>query len=368
MPADTLTLREINRATLARQMLLTRERITALKAVERLVAMQAQWPRPPFVGLWTRLEKFRRDDLTTLLEKRQVVRATFVRGTLHLATAKDFIALRPAIQPMLHAAMHAILKERAAALNMDRLINHARALLAREPRTFEELRDEFLRKDPKADERAMGYAVRMMLPLVQVPVGNKSPWAFPSQARFALADEWLGRRVPLETSSPPDQLVLRYLAAYGPASLANIQAWTGLAKLGDTIEALRPRLKTFTGGGQRELFDLPDAPRPDEDVTAPVRFLPEYDSVIATRADERFVSRPHRSRVFLSALRIAATVLVDGFAAATWKLERTKHTAAILIEPFSPFAAKVRKEVTAEAEALVRFAEPDAREFDVRFN
>ena len=212
----------------------------------------------------------------------------------------------------------------------------------------------------------MGYAVRMMLPLVQVPVGPEAPWAFPAQPRFALAEEWLGRVLPRPTSPRPDALVRRYLAAYGPSSVADIQAWSGLPALRETVEGLRPRLRVFRDEGGRELFDLPEAPRPDADVPAPVRLVPEYDNLITTRADERFVARRDRPRVFLSALRIAATVLVDGFVAGTWKLERKKGAATVAIAPFTTFSPRTRKEVTAEAEALARFAEPDARDFAVR--
>ena len=212
----------------------------------------------------------------------------------------------------------------------------------------------------------MGYAVRMTLPLVQVPVGREAAWAFPAQARFALADEWLGRALPRDAEPRAEPLVLRYLAGYGPASVADVQAWSGLPALGETIEKLRPRLRTFRDEQGRELFDLPDAPRPDEDVPAPVRLVPEYDNLIGTRRDERFVARGHRPRVFLSALRLAATVLVDGFVAGTWKLDRKKSTATVTVAPFSPFSARTRKEVVAEAERLARFAEPDAGKFDVR--
>jgi Winged helix DNA-binding domain len=366
MPTNTLTLRQINRATLARQMLLAREPITPLKAIERLVAMQAQWPRPPFVGLWSRVEGFERAQLAALFAQRKVVRATLLRGTIHVATARDFLALRPTVQPVLEAGMQALLRDRLAGLDLDGLILRTRSMLARRPQTFAELRDNFLRADPKADERAMGYAVRMLLPLVQVPV-EEAEWAFPAQACFAPADQWLGRKVPT-APAPPDPLVLRYLAAYGPASAVDAQAWSGLPRqaVRDAIERLRPKLTTFRDEHKRELFDLPDAPRPDADVPAPVRLLPEYDNVIATRADERFVAQRDRPRVFLSALRIAATVLVDGFVAGTWKVEATRKQALVLIEPFAPFSTKARTAVLAEAEALVTFAEPEAGQHAVR--
>ena len=366
MPAEALTLRQMNRATLARQMLLARERIAPLKAIERLVGMQAQWPRPPFVGLWSRVHGFARADLAKILAERKVVRGTSLRGTLHLVTAKDFVALRPTLQPVLEAGMRSILRQRGAAIDADRLIAQAQALLAEEPRTFEELRERLLHDDPLGDERAMGYAVRMLLPLVQVPTDDAA-WSFPTQARFALAEKWLGRPVARHGEARPDQLVLRYLAGYGPSSVADAQAWSGVPGLRETFEWLRPRLVSFRDEQGHELFDLPKAPRPAGNVPAPVRLVPEYDNLIAARADERFVARQDRPRVFLSALRIAATVLVDGFVAGTWKIERSRTAAKMTIEPFAPFAARPRKEVAAEADALLRFAEPDARTFEVRF-
>jgi hypothetical protein len=365
MSAETLTLRQQNRATLARQMLLAREPIAPLRAIERLVALQAQWPRPPFLGLLCRLKDFECQDLRALLDRRRVVRATFLRATLHLVSARDFVALRPAIQPALDNAMRSILKQRGASLDLDRLVAHARELLADGPLTFEDMRDRLLRSHPKEDERAMGYAIRMLLPLVQVPVVDEAAWGFPAQARFALAEEWLGLSISREPA-PPDALVLRYLAAYGPASVADMQAWSGVAGLRETVDRLRPRLRVFRDEQGRELLDLPGAPRPDGNVPAPVRLVPEYDNLIVARADERLVARRHRPRVFLSALRVAATVLVDGFVGGIWRLERTKGAAVIKIEPFAPLSARTRKAVTDEANRVACFAEPDARTFDVR--
>ena len=366
MSTPTLTWRQLNRATLARQMLLRRESTKPLLAMERLVALQAQWPRPPFVGLWSRVKGFERRDLRALLEGRQAVRATLLRGTLHVLSAKDYVTLRPAIQTALEAGMRSILRQRGTELPVDRLALQARDILAKGPLTFEDLRDLLKRAHPKADERAMGYAVRMALPLIMVPEGD-SAWSFPAQSRFALADDWIGRTVPLEPAAA-DPLVLRYLAAYGPASVRDMQAWSGLPALAETVERLRPRLATFRDETGREVFDLPQAPRPDAGAEAPVRFVPEYDNLIATRADERFVAKAYRPRVFLSALRIAATVLVDGFVAGTWKVEVKKGRATVTIAPIAPFTARAKKEVATEAESLAAFQEPAAGSVEVRFS
>ena len=165
----TLTTLQLNRATLARQMLLSREPMAATAAVERLAGLQAQLARPPFVGLWTRLAEFRREDLLQPLRKRQIIRATAMRGTLHLMSAADYVALRGALQPMLTKGMQAILRERAQDLDMDVLRAEAREFFGGKPATFDALRNHLKAKNPQADERAMAYAIRMHLPLVQVP-------------------------------------------------------------------------------------------------------------------------------------------------------------------------------------------------------
>ncbi len=361
-----LSVRQLNRATLARQMLLARERLAAPRAIETLVAMQAQFPRPPFLGLWARVEGFERKGLTRPLLQRKVVRGTFLRGTLHVATAKDFVALRPAMQPVLDAGVRTILRALRARVDPERLTARAREVLREGPQTFEQIRDRLKREMPGTNERALGFAVRMLLPLVQVPEGEDAPWAFVGNPRFALAEDWLGKAVPTDGREVPDALVLRYLAAYGPASVADLQAWCGIPKLREKVEALRDRLVAFRDERGRELFDVPGAPRPEAGVPAPVRLVADYDNLITTRADERFVAKAHRPMVFLPGLRIAATVLVDGFVAGTWRIDRKKNVATLTVGAFAPFPARVRREVAAEAEALLRFAEPEARAHEVR--
>jgi hypothetical protein len=358
-----LTLRAQNRATLARQMLLAREKTTAALAVERLVGLQAQWPRPPFIGLWSRIEGFAREDLLGALRRRELVRATMMRGTLHVVSARDYLQLRAAIQPVLSRGMKAMLRERAGAFEVGSLVASARAYLEEEPRTFTELRDYLMTLHPDGDERAMGYAVRMHLPLVQVPTEDAT-WGFPTDSDFAVAESWLGE--PLGDIESPEALVMRYLAAFGPATVADVQAWSGLQGLREVVAALRPKLCVLHDERGREIFDLPDAPRPAEDTEAPVRFLPEFDNLIVSRADARFVAAEHRALIFLSALRVLPTFLVDGFAAGTWKTERKKAAAALILEPFAALPKKTRAALEEEGDALVRFLEGDARTFELR--
>jgi hypothetical protein len=355
----TLTRQGLNRAILARQMLLTREKTTALRAIERLVGLQAQEAKPPFIGLWSRVAEFRREHLTRLLLRRKVVRATLMRGTLHLMSAQDFVDLRATLQPVLTLAM-----QRAKGLDVDRLVAVAREYFEEQPRTFNDLRAWLLKRFPKGDERAMGYAVRMHLPLVQAP--SDAEWGFPGSAAFAVAETWLGR--PLGSEQKLQLLVLRYLAGFGPATPNDVKTWSGLRWVAEVLEALRPRLRTFRDERGRELFDLPKAPRPPEDTTAPIRFIPEYDNLILSHADRtRIVADAHRSSIVTRNLQVRATFLVDGFVAGTWKIERKKASATLLIAPFEALTSKTREETGAEGNQLLRFAEPGAERFEVQF-
>src|SRR3954453_20784291 len=212
-PHELLTRRRLNRATLARQMLLRRERGSVVEAVERLCGMQAQEPRPPFPGLWTRLHGFRREDLHRALHDRTVVRSTLMRGTLHLLSAPDYIAHRMTLQPML-AKNLALLGTRAEGLAEEEVLPVARALLDERPRTFGELRAALVEAFPGLNDRALGFTVRMSLPLVMIPTADR--WGFPADSRFGLAERWLG--TPVCNEANVEALVLRYLAAFGPAT------------------------------------------------------------------------------------------------------------------------------------------------------
>lgn len=358
-----LTLRELNRATLARQMLLTRADVSVPVAIERLVGMQAQLASAPYVGLWTRLPDFERADLAKLIENRTVVKATLMRATLHLCTAADYLHFRTTLQPVLSGAGEAIAKQRGSDFDRDRLLKAARQFISEKPRTFAEISTMVAELMPDQDVGALRYTVRTHLPLVQVPIA--SGWSYSSKPEFTLAETWLGQKI-----SPKDklkELVLRYLAAFGPAAVTDAQTWLGL-KLKEVFEELRPKLQVYRDEGRRELFDLPDLVLPAEDTPAPVRFLPEFDNLLLSHNNrKRVVADEYRARVYLPALRVAATILVDGFVRGAWKIEKTKTATALVIEPFEKLGKKERTALTEEGERLARFIEPHAKSYALRF-
>jgi Winged helix DNA-binding domain len=364
MTHETLTRKALNRALLARQMLLAREELSANAAIERLVGLQAQQARPPFVGLWSRIAGFERDELRSLLESRQVVRATLMRCTLHLMSRSDYRVFRPMLQPALTIGMRAILGDRTKSFPFDALLAEAQRLFEERPRTFIELRAELLKRFPDADERAMGYAVRTHLPLIVVPCEHE--WGFRADAAFGLADEWRGR--PLEPDDRPHALALRYLAAFGPASTRDLQAWSGFRGLASVLDELRPQLRVFRDERRRELFDLPEAPRPSEDTPAPARFVADFDNLILSHADRtRVIADEHRPVVITKNGQVLPTFLVDGFVAGTWNVSHVRKTAIMTVSPFAPLSSAARSELAAEGETLTRFLAPDAAQFDLRF-
>jgi hypothetical protein len=361
MATETLSLRALNRATLARQLLLARQPVGVVDAIERLGGLQAQEAKPPFAALWSRLDGFTREELGTALQAREVVRGTLMRGTLHLVSAHDFCALRSALAPVLAQGLRA-LGERAEGLDLEAVLPVARKLLAKGPLTFTELRALLLEAFPHVHERALGFAVRMHLPLVIVPTDD--PWSFRSPSRFTLAATWLGTDIVEAGSS--EALVRRHLAAFGPATTADVQAWSGSKGLGTVIDGLRPELVVFRDARGRELFDLPDAPRPSEDVDAPPRLLPEFDSLLLAHADRtRIVADEHRSALVTKNLRVRAAFLLDGVIQGTWTVERVGKAATVVLAPFVALPKRA-KPLRDEAEEMLRFLEPDATSFDVR--
>jgi len=358
-----LSLRELNRTTLSRQLLLERSTLPLKHAVERLVGLQAQLARPPYVGLWTRLDDFARDHLAESFEQRSVVKATFVRATLHVLSTADYLRFRATLQPVLTSALDEILRQRGASVDVGKLVDAAREFIEAEPRSFADITKLFGRLEPNGDPGAMRYSVRTHLPLVQVPTETR--WSFPGNPRFTLAESWLSRRIPTADRTP--ELVSRYLAAFGPASVKDMQTWSYLDDLAPAFETLE--LTRYRDERGRELFDLPALAIASGDADAPVRFLPEFDNLLLAHQDRaREVPAQYRKRVFLPGLRVAATALVDGFVAGVWRTDVAKRQATLTIEPFDSLPRRTRNQLEEEAERLLRFVEPDASSFSVCFS
>jgi hypothetical protein len=363
-----LTLRELNRATLERQMLVRRQKLPAAEAIEHLVGLQAQAPNPPYVGLWTRLEGFHPDELARLITDRRAVRIALMRNTIHLVTARDCLKLRPLLQPVFDRALYANRTHRAGIDGMDveAVVAAGRALLEERPRTAKALGELLQERWPNRDPSSLARAIRHLVPLVQVP--PRGIWGKSGQATHTTAAAWLGR--PLDPDPSLDELVVRYLAAFGPATVRDVQTWSGLARLGEVTDRLRPHLRTFRDERGKELFDLPDAPRPDQDTPAPPRFLPEFDNLILSHADRtRIIANDFRKEIASKNGMVPATVLVDGFVRGTWKTERTRGKVTLVIEPFEPLSKEDCDTLAEEGEQLFRFvAEPEGAEtFKVRF-
>jgi hypothetical protein len=361
---EVLGSRALNRALLARQGLLRRWTVAPSEAVERLAGMQSQAPDPPYVGLWTRLEGFRPDDLARLVEERAVVRIALMRSTIHLVTARDCLALRPLLQPVLDRAFRGAYGRRLEGMDTAALADAARTLVEERPRTFAGIGAALGERWPDRDPAALSAAARTLLPLVQVP--PRGLWGRSGPAAHTTAEAWLGR--PLDPEYRVDDVVLRYLAAFGPASVADVQTWSGLTRLKEVVERLRPGLLAFRDEEGRELFDLPDAPRPDPETPAPARFIAEWDNVLLSHADRsRIVAGVHRGRIFTVNGVMPGTILVDGFVAGTWKMERSRGAATLRVEPFAPLAADDEAALAAEGERLLAFAAAHAPNREVRF-
>ena len=364
MPA-VLSTRALNRALLARQLLLGRVTVPALKVIERLVGLQAQTPESPYYALWARLQGFHPDQLASLLQRRKVVRLALMRSTIHLVSARDCLALRPVLQPVQERNLFVAspFGRRVAGMDLRALERAGRALLEAQPLSIAELARALRARFPDRDGQSMAYAIRNTLAMIQVP--PRGLWGQGGLARGTTAEAWLGK--PLQRERAPDRMLLRYLGGFGPASVRDMEVWSGLQGCQATVERLRPRLRVFRNERGTELFDLPRAPRPDPDTPAPPRFLPDYDNVFLSHADrarivEEETRRRHRTGVQIR----ACPFLVDGFIAGAWRIERRRAGATLLLAPFARLARKDSRALASEGERLLEFAAPADRH-EVRF-
>jgi DNA glycosylase AlkZ-like len=360
--AGVLSQRVLNRTLLSRQLLLERADMTAVDAISHLVGMQAQAPKPPYLGLWTRLRGFKLDDLSTAVLERRVVRIALQRNTIHLVTSQDCLALRPVLQPLLDQSLRTILGARLAGVDLERLAHVGREILEEEPLTFSALGKRLAEHWPDTEPTALAQGVRHVLPLVQIP--PRGIWGGVGQAIHTTAESWLGR--PLEADAAPDAMVLRYLAAFGPASVRDVQTWCGLTRLNEVVRRQRDRLVRYQDENGVELLDLAGLPLADPDTPAPVRFVPDFDNIVLSHEDRtRVIADAFRPLIFTVNGLIKATVLIDGFVAGQWRIEEKRGRAVLLVEPFTRWTKVRRGQVEREGNRLLEFAAAKAKEREV---
>ncbi|GAA2716202.1 winged helix DNA-binding domain-containing protein [Actinoplanes palleronii] len=375
MTTAILDRRALNRATLARQFLLQRTGTPVLDTVAHLVGLQAQEPGEPFIGLWSRVEGFAPAELSRLLEDRAAVRMHLMRRTVHLVTADDAVAWRPRHQSLLRQKAVGVYRTDLAAVDLDELTARAQELMADgQPRSLGEVGRALAEHWPATRPRVLGeVAVAALVPSVQLP--PRGTWRSSAGARYLPLSTWLTGSAPppppapapgrqpavrskADQSAAPSkadqldpgdaELVRRYLRAFGPAASADLRAWCGLAGLPKAVAALRDELVTFRDDRGRMLLDLPDAPRPDPETPAPVRFLPAFDNAILGYHDRtRIIDDEHRN-LSVAGIRV---VLIDGRVAATW----STSTGPVVVTPLRPLTRPEQSEVTDEADRLTTF-------------
>jgi hypothetical protein len=344
-----LTTRQLNRTLLARQLLLARRRVPLPASVSRLVALQAQYAPSPYVALWSRLDGFRREQLTRALERGTLLKAWPLRSTLHVVARKEF--------PFLVSA--SIESQQGRLRNLGTDVDAVATALGNDPLTAAETNAVGADVLGTDDRWTIAFTLRG-IPFVRTPPVGPWPHTKPSPAKV-----W---REPLP---PPDEATRRvvhaYLAAYGPATREDVEQFTGfrLGQIGPALDGL-PRREAEDG---RALFDVPRARLADERVDAPVRFLPPYDSIILAHRDR---SRILPDAYFDTVIRrknatTLATFTVDGFIAGSWRIETVRGRATILLQAFDPLPRAAHPLLRGEAERLVRFHEPDATAYAVAF-
>jgi hypothetical protein len=357
--------RALNRALLDRQLLLDRVDLPAPAAAERLVGLNAQDPDLPYLALWNRLRDVTIAEVTAAIEDRTLVRSTLMRATQHLVTPADFRLLRPALAPLLRRVQHNAFGRRTEGVDLDALVADARTRLAGgRVLTRPELGRLLAEDRPGTDPTALGWSVQYLVPVLHpAPSGT---WGTRGATPFALAD-WTGAQ-PEATAADVEELVRRYLAAFGPATAADARVWSGVAGLREVFERLRPELRTYRDESGRELFDLPDATIPAEDVPAAVRLLPEFDATLLGHADRTRVMTDHVRRQVCVGAAVAATVLVDGTVAATWSsaYSSDRDTVTATIRPLRPLSPTERAAVETEADRLLTFTTRAATHREVR--
>ena len=339
MTERVLTLRELNRTTMLRQLLLRRERLPVARAIERVAALQAQWAPAPYVALWARLEGFERKALEGALSRGSVVKGLLMRATMHLVSARDYPWFDACVRDARTAA-----RTRGTKPPPARVVRRALALTRERPHTRPELM------------RALGYDPRTQDPHELREFGWVVALARLEQMHEAAFWSFRGSPTlrPMDHELPPQReasayLIRRYLAAFGPATRADVSQWSGvpIRDLAAGFEALR--LRTFRDEQGRELLDLPRAPLADGDVAAPARLLPRWEELLLAHKDRtRVLPDEYRAQVIAVNGDVRQTILVDGFVAGYWERDGDR----VAVHPFAPFPRRARREVEEEARRL----------------
>lgn len=364
--SPALTNRAVGVATLARQHLLERAEMPAESMIGHLLGMQAQAPFPPYFGLWSRIAAFRAEELAESIENARVVRIVLMRGTVHLVTAADAAFLRPLVQPVMDTDLRTNTQHRQALAGVDpaAVATIGRELFADGPLWHSELGESLALEFPGTSPSSLVHAARNLIPLVQVP--PRAVWGKTGRVRLLPLETWTG--VGVETNPSLERMLLRYLAAFGPASVADAQSWSGLTRLGEVMERIRPQLVTFTSESGAELFDLPDAPRPEPDMRMPVRIVAAFDNLLLSHADRsRVISVDYRAKLFTRNGVFPPVALVDGRVAGEVKLTRERARSLITVVPYRRLSKAHQASVAAEARRMSKFAAPDAAEHEVTF-
>lgn len=365
-----LTLRDLNRAMLARQLLLERARIGVVPAIERLAALQAQWAPSPYIALWSRLEGFRREKLWSAIERQEVIRARLMRGTLHLVSASDFYAYAVATQDLQRGVWNRLQVGRGVD---PKKVAALAVAFARRPRPKEDVLEHIQGRLGAKLGGPFNWLVWRFVSahadLVTAPPGGH--WEYGgTDAPYVAARHWLAQGKRPGEEAALELLIRRCLAAFGPMTLADIARFAGQVppRIRPTLERIASKLRIFSDEQGRLLYDLPRAPRPKGDIPAPVRFLPRYDELlISYHCRDRVIAPAHRRAVYTKNAIVEAVVMVDGFAAGTWRLDRAKNEAVLAVAPFARLAHRDRRAVEAEGQALLSFLASDANTVGVRF-
>lgn len=367
-----ITNREVNRAFLARQLLLERSSVPTEDAISHLVGLQAQLPNPPYIGLWSRLAGFDFDRLSKLFVERKVVRIALMRDTIHLVTAEDALSIRPLLQSALERRFKSVASgKKLEGLDLEPVVRAAARIVDTKPVTFAELGELLSPLWPERDPTALAHAARNYIPLVQVP--PRGVWGKSGAARHLSLKAWLRASGTSARTTSMRDLATRYLKAFGPASVADIQSWSGLTGFRRVFEEMKMESSAETRGGKdrllvfrdetdNELYDLADSPRPEPDTPAPVRLLPMWDNALLSHKDRRrILGGVDREAIYRINGIIPGTILVDGFVGAIWSSRpaRRNEPPVTDVSPLVKLSKSTLRAIGDEVRLLMQMVAPE---------